>query len=318
MPAGFARQLKLPGVTGDQLFEPKWQYFLRWTAVIVSLQCCDLERRHGRNRARSHQHGQSRWDSFCARAFNAEAVLLHRAQEQLQSQQQAANGAAPAQLQPQPPEPPPQVAQPMAAAEAKRRRRAPTPQQLHFYEFLKRERALGRPANPALPGKWAEGLTAYAALPPDIRSIYERRATNAKAVVAAANRGVCPLPALAAEPQAGHAAARDGGAEAGLQLVPSGAPLVQPVQQERLERCAVCIAPRSAEESALTRAMQEARAAEYPLTEQALAAQCQTGQPIRTAQRLATHIRSVAFVSAVSCASRASSVRVLGSVAGWK
>ena len=81
---GFARQLKTQGVTVEALLHDlAWRSLLIQFARVISQQVCDIEWRHGRNRARSHKSGQTRFHNFCARSMNSEAKLLHDAQGQI-------------------------------------------------------------------------------------------------------------------------------------------------------------------------------------------------------------------------------------------
>ena len=74
--AGFARQLKLRGITAHMLRdEPLWQMFLMQFARLIGQQVCDLEWRHARNRGRSDKHGKTKFDLFTAEAVNAEATI---------------------------------------------------------------------------------------------------------------------------------------------------------------------------------------------------------------------------------------------------
>lgn len=219
--------------------EPAMQYFLRWAAVIISQQCCDLEWRHGRNRGRTNQHGHSRWDAFCARAVNAEAVHLHRAK-------------APA----APVDPPlPQQVDTVLAGGRKLFKRAPSARQLHFQDWLKCERSLGRSGNPARPGAWAASVLAHDSLGPEARALYEQRCEMAKARTLAENTTIKRRRKLAvAVPSSslGLAGVHPGSedveaesqeqAEPGAALVPY-APPPEPFLQPP-DRAAVCPVPR--------------------------------------------------------------------------
>ena len=136
LPPGFARQLRQSGITAQQLCEDEeLRRFLRWVAQLVGQQIVDLEWRHGRNRQRSHPHGQSRVDGFVARAVNAEARLLHQARWDLQTILEAQLRRS----QPTTEAPMPDL----RARCEKRRLRASTAAELHLWEFLRAKRAQG-------------------------------------------------------------------------------------------------------------------------------------------------------------------------------
>ena len=59
IPAGLARKLHQRGFAAEELDEGATR-FLLYYALVLTMQCADLEWRHGRHRRRSHQHGQSR------------------------------------------------------------------------------------------------------------------------------------------------------------------------------------------------------------------------------------------------------------------
>ena len=62
---GFARQLKVQGVSADNLRDdPIWRSLFMQFACVISQQVCDLEWRHGRNRARSNHSGKSTFHMF--------------------------------------------------------------------------------------------------------------------------------------------------------------------------------------------------------------------------------------------------------------
>lgn len=137
LPPGLARQLRQCGITAQQLFEDEdLRRFLCWVAELVGQQIVDLEWRHGRNRKRSNSHGQTRMDSFVARAVNAEARMLHQARWDLQRLRET---------QPAVEEPTPEP----RAQHEKKRLRASTAAELHLWEFTSAKRAQGQKTNMA-------------------------------------------------------------------------------------------------------------------------------------------------------------------------
>lgn len=73
---GFANRLHARDLAPEDLLSPPWSQVLRFFAVVFSMQVADVEWRHGRNRQRTHRHGQTSWHQFVARYIAAEAQTL--------------------------------------------------------------------------------------------------------------------------------------------------------------------------------------------------------------------------------------------------
>lgn len=152
--AGAARQLKKLGYSSfDFRQDNGWRVFWREVANIISMQVCDLEWRHGRNRNRSDKHGKTRHDTFTASTINAEAKLQHAAQKAwLQSEKPAS----------------------IASMDKKTSLkvglndilRQQTAEELHRREWFTTQKQLGRSVSSACPDSWGEWRCAFIALSP--------------------------------------------------------------------------------------------------------------------------------------------------------
>ena len=181
---GFARQLKEMQVTSQELrVSPVWRQFLLQFGRLISQQVCDIEWRHGRNRGRSHQHGQTRFNTFVAEATLAEARLQHAARAVLRERGSPGPGGRllghPAGLR-------------RAEAQNKPRQghgllRAQTPQEIHRWDWMRQQKALGSSFSAAQAGTWEAWRQAYEGLPQEQRQLYEERSVLSK-TTARANR----------------------------------------------------------------------------------------------------------------------------------
>ncbi len=74
-----ARRLRESADIPD-FFDSEWQLMLLYFGHLITMQIADLEWRHGRNRNRSHRHGQTSLAQFTAQFVASEATVLHKAQ----------------------------------------------------------------------------------------------------------------------------------------------------------------------------------------------------------------------------------------------
>jgi hypothetical protein len=141
---GFARELKKMQVTGEEMRTSSvWRHFLLQFGRLVSQQVCDIEWRHGRNRRRSHQSGQTRFNTFVAEATLAEARLQHAARAVLRERESrllhhhAAAGLKRAEVQDE-------------SDHGRGLLRAQTPQEMHRWDWMRAQKALGNSFSVAL------------------------------------------------------------------------------------------------------------------------------------------------------------------------
>jgi hypothetical protein len=178
---GFARELKKMQVTGEEMRTSfVWRHFLLQFGRLVSQQVCDIEWRHGRNRRRSHQSGQTRFNTFVAEATLAEARLQHAARAVLRERESrplhhhAAAGLKRAEVQ----------------DESDRGRtllRAQTPQEMHRWDWMRAQKALGNSFSAAHASTWEAWRQAFQELPGEQRQLYEQRSAMSK-MMAKVNR----------------------------------------------------------------------------------------------------------------------------------
>ena len=99
LPVGFAKKVLPQSQAGADLLEAEWTRRLQLFARLLTLQCADVEWRHGRNRARAKNHGHNSIPQTIARSVCAEALVIQQARCERQSvlhrrQQPARNGNA--------------------------------------------------------------------------------------------------------------------------------------------------------------------------------------------------------------------------------
>jgi hypothetical protein len=83
--AGTVRDLKASGLPGESLRNEDWHRFFRWRAKVQKQTIVDIEWKHGQNRKRANEHGQSRIANFCAQYVNCEAMAIHLARHRQKS-----------------------------------------------------------------------------------------------------------------------------------------------------------------------------------------------------------------------------------------
>lgn len=215
---GFARRLheQHRNCSAEEICESeRWVRIWLWFSRVFTMQCADIEWRHGRNRSRSNPFGRTGVAQFAAKYVNAEAKHAHEAalsqnvpprpvlpppprQRQqgagdagpggldLAGGEQVAAGAVGA------------VAAPVGAAdgeaavgarghadaEARRPKRAPTAYDLFRFERLRRERLLGHRPNGASRDFHAATRAEYDALPADRREDLQARADASRPGIA--------------------------------------------------------------------------------------------------------------------------------------
>ena len=183
LPAGFARKLQAKALAAqpesrDWYSDSSWCLFWWFYAQVITLQCADVEWRHGRNRARNNQHGFSGWSQFVSRYIIGEAVCsfeARRAEQKATAAVRKRTDRADANCDDvahrsarQPGMPKPDII------------RAPTAFDLFRWERLPKEKALGRRANACSTEVWDETKREFASLPPDQRQRYEAPVQNWK------------------------------------------------------------------------------------------------------------------------------------------
>ena len=180
VPPGLARRMREG--SEQELLGPRWRHVWHWIATVMSFNAADVEWRHGRNRARSHAHGQSSVAQFTARAVNAESKAVHCVMRGMASgmKRRAASAREKG-----------QVAAERAAVPNKFKQgsflRAPTAVDL-FKEERRNAKAVGNVRyNPASSDFHAEMKEQWAQLSDECRARYSQRAAELR-TVAAANR----------------------------------------------------------------------------------------------------------------------------------
>ena len=83
--AGTVRDLKASGLPGESLRHEDWLRFFRWRAKVQKQTIVDIEWKHGQNRKRANEHGQSRIAHFCSQYVNCEAMAIHLARHRQNS-----------------------------------------------------------------------------------------------------------------------------------------------------------------------------------------------------------------------------------------
>lgn len=83
--AGTVRDLKASGLPGESLRHEDWHRFFRWRAKVQKQTIVDIEWKHGQNRKRANEHGQSRIAHFCSQYVNCEAMAIHLARHRQNS-----------------------------------------------------------------------------------------------------------------------------------------------------------------------------------------------------------------------------------------
>ena len=174
---GFARRLQ-SRVTEADLQSPPWSHIWVLFARLLTLQCADVEWRHGRNRSRSQAYGQSAFTHFTARYVNAEAQVLHKAREELKGLlRQGLGGSA-------------GVAQASQAPLKKSRGhaavtdhvRTPSAADLFRYERIKREKMSGQVVRCVSKEFHRETKAEFESLPEDVKSNYHQQVDLLRAV----------------------------------------------------------------------------------------------------------------------------------------
>ncbi len=79
LPPGFARKVLNAILDYLDLLSPEWVLRFRVLARLLTLQCADIEWRHGRNRSRGHDHGKDSLTQMAARSVAGEAKVLAEA-----------------------------------------------------------------------------------------------------------------------------------------------------------------------------------------------------------------------------------------------
>lgn len=131
-----AKQTSPPDLLSDS-WRQRWQLVAR----LMTLQCADVEWRHGRNRQKTNPYGWTKLETLASRSVCAEAVALRDAERARQEKLRSRHSAPSV---PAPPAPP-----------VKRGRgeknwlRAPNPKDLFKVEFFAGCRARGESLNPA-------------------------------------------------------------------------------------------------------------------------------------------------------------------------
>ena len=198
--SGAIRHLKAAGITGAALLkEEQWHEYLRWRCHMIMQQVCDLEWKHAGNRARSHEHGQTKVSTMIADYVNTDARALHEshrkckdhlvavakkvAEERCGLPAGAPGGAAGAPGG----APDPELGEHGEPARRKRLRRCTALQLLGFDE-LAAAKARGEKPNPAT-APWHRHVSqVWDGLSPELRADYEGAADSSAVEAAVARR----------------------------------------------------------------------------------------------------------------------------------